>query len=659
MNNKIIAGVVEKGLVSLEEVQGDDGGFFSFSSFYSNDFIPQFTYQTTFATSLILLALAGLESGSGLDRIRKQAAQFLVSQKSTSWSWNYWVRDCPEARAMPYPDDLDDTFCALAALFHSDRNFITGKVLASVAELLTATEVVVGGPYQTWLVSKSAHKKWKDVDLAVNVNVAYFLFLNEIDLPQLTSFIESSIEKMDFTSSYYPSVYPIIYFLSRFYTGVYVDKLRDFLLAERGGDTIWGNPLQTALAVSSLIAFGIPKFRLSRSIDYLLETQKEGVWKPYGFCLDPAREGKSYYAGSSALTSAFCLEALSKYAAMSLKKNSSLMEKRNVKQQEKIYQTVLQRARESFSPFDTEFRDRALGFLDKLLENDGSKQIPLLPYYFSLTLGEKKKDISEDLVITLGVANVLGWIAYTIYDDFLDEEGDPLLLCVANVAMRKFTSIFDSVLSEERLFGDFFHRIMDQLDGANSWEISHCRIKVTKGKIAGFRNPDYEQYEQLAHKSLGHALGPIAILFSLGFGENSEEVTLLLIFFQHYLIARQLHDDAHDWEKDLQKGQINSVGAILLGRIYESTIKRKKIISLAPLFPRLQKLFWHEVIGEVCDLVFVHIGEAKNALKHCSVIVDRSPFEQLLVRYEKGAEKALRERENALEFLSVYTGNDK
>ena len=59
----------------------------------------------------------------------------MLSQKSEYWSWNYWKRDSEDAINFPYPDDLDDTFCALATLAHYDKRMITGDIFAHIVKL--------------------------------------------------------------------------------------------------------------------------------------------------------------------------------------------------------------------------------------------------------------------------------------------------------------------------------------------------------------------------------------------------------------------------------------------------------------------------------------------------------------------------------------------
>jgi len=97
----------------------------------------------------VLSCLSALEETPKVKTIKQKAAKFLLSQKSKHWSFNYWVRNSQEAKKLPYPDDLDDTFCALSALFQYDPNLINGSAMAKIITLLTAMEKKEGGPYRT------------------------------------------------------------------------------------------------------------------------------------------------------------------------------------------------------------------------------------------------------------------------------------------------------------------------------------------------------------------------------------------------------------------------------------------------------------------------------------------------------------------------------
>lgn len=602
-------------LVFLQSQQNQDGSFTALTS-ASVSFKEAKPSSSIFLTSLILSCLRSMNSSPVVDDIKQKAARFLLSQKSDHWTFNYWKKGSHEAKDTPYPDDLDDTFCSLVAIGQTDQKILDAPALAKIVTLLTAVEQKEGGPYYTWLVPPDADKVWRDVDIAVNANVAYFLALQDIFLPNLRTFIYSKINKRDLTSKYYPSMFPVAYFLSRYLS---LDKkvplvirstLQQEIMSSRMKDGNWGNPLNTALAVSSLLRLGaVPKTFMKNAL--------KGNRQAHAFCCDPVIHKKQYYAGSNALTAAFCLEAFFLFDNYSETK-----EKKEDKTAQKIYKEVVKQVTLRFERLGAELRKQALTVLSGTLKSDKDKQIILFPYYFATSLD---KTVHTDLLIQLGKANLYGWMAYRIYDDFFDAEGIPAQLSVANVCLRELTTIYNGILPIE------FGGIMDMLDNANTWEIVNTR---------GENIPDYGDYSQLANKSIGHALGPLAILKKIGYGADSKEVTLFLTFFRHYIIARQLNDDAHDWEEDLARGQINAAAAMVLTKTKDTA--------------KLREVFWQEVIQEVCQIILENIRGARSALNKCGYIKNKSLLSSLLMPIEQSAQNAIDEQKEALAFMREY-----
>ncbi|MCC2631807.1 MAG: hypothetical protein K0S20_506, partial [Patescibacteria group bacterium] len=314
MSQAKIIRALEEGLAFIRDEQKDSGLFISLSSTKESDFSHALEYQTTFVTSLILSALSRIPSSLDLDEIKKRGARFLLEERSKDWSFNYWSRNSSQYKELPYPDDLDDTFCAAAALQEINPGLIDGKALASLITLLTATEAKPGGPYKTWIVdSRLPDPIWHDVDVAVNSNVGFFLSLQEASVPGINELIEGAIQNNSFTSPYYPNPFPIIYFISRFYKGEMQEGLVRILKAKRLAKRGWGNSLFTALALTSLSDLGEDLKPFASEVDQLLQEREGDHWPTITFLLDPVVRQKFHYCGSGSLTTAFCLEALGRY----------------------------------------------------------------------------------------------------------------------------------------------------------------------------------------------------------------------------------------------------------------------------------------------------------------------------------------------------------
>lgn len=651
MNREKINEAVKSGIDFLTGSQREDGSFPGFVS-ASKDFDRSEENQSVFPACLILSSLNSLPGSKELEKIKNKAAKFLLSQKSDFWSWNYWKRNSSDSRATPYPDDLDDTCCAVSALIGHNPELVSVKAVAKAVNLLAYCESKEGGPYYTWITSPDADKSWKDIDLAVNSNIAFFLSLQEVTLPSLVAFAEKAIASEKYDSPYYHSPYAVIYFISRWYKGKKKDKVVSYLLKKRLKNHSWGNPLETALAVSALINLGCKMESVEESLVSILENRANGKWRAYPFVVEKIKGKQKYYSGSAELTTAFCLEALSKFSALS----DSMARKRKAgtdNEAEKMRKKIIELTDRRFSAFDSEMATDFSSVRKKMLKGDGANRLMLLPYYFQKSL-KKQQSIDEKIIVELCAAGLYGWMAYTIYDDFFDNEGSSKLLPLANICLRELVSIYQKNFSKDEKFLKFFEITMDKIDAANAWETRNCRTKIFGSRLTiPERLPDYGNMERLADRSIGYALGPAAVLYMHTGKIESPEIKNLMAFFENYIIARQLNDDAHDWEVDLKKGQLSPAVVSVLKK-YSGRRKNKKESDLKKETKELQKIFWHEVIQEVCGKSIFHVKKVGRHLRKIAGVKDKTVFEAMLASVEKSAKEALAEQKEMLEFLEEY-----
>ncbi|HRZ95535.1 MAG TPA: terpene cyclase/mutase family protein [Candidatus Moranbacteria bacterium] len=642
---------IKSGIGCLAKNQREDGSFPGFVT-DSKSFDRAKKNQSVFPTCLILSSLDSLPESKELERIKSKAAKFLLGQKSDFWSWNYWKRNSSDSKATPYPDDLDDTCCAMAALIKNSPKAIPVKAIANVVNLLAYCESKEGGPYYTWITPPDADKGWKDIDLAVNSNIAFFLSLQEVTLPSLVSLAEKAIISGKYDSPYYHSPYAVIYFISRWYKGRKKNKIISYLLKKKLKNHSWGNPLETALAVSALINLDCKKEIVEESIASILKNRVNGKWVAYPFVVEKIKGKQKYYSGSAELTTAFCLEAISKFSDEA-KSIVNGKEKAADKEAERIYTETISITERRFFRFDSETVETFSDIKEKISKGSGASRITLLPYYFYKSL-RAAKSIDEKVIVDLCAAGFYGLAAYTIYDDFLDGEGDPKFLSAANVCLRELTSIYDDIFSKDKKFQELFRNTMDRIDAANAWETSKCRTRVSGSRLMiPERLPDYGNMERLADRSIGYALGPAAVLYIHTEKIEFPEMKNLMAFFENYIIARQLNDDAHDWEADLKNGQLSPAVVSVLKK-YSGRHKNKKESDLKKETKELQKIFWHEVIQEVCGKSIFHVKKAGRHLRKIASVKDKTAFEAMLASVEKSAEEALTEQKEMLEFLEEY-----
>jgi hypothetical protein len=663
--------VIIQALEHIHHAQQPDGSFISLSSTDAHDFSDVYAipYSTTFFTSNILLCLESAEghlkpfltaeARAALDAIKKSAAQFLFEQKNGQWSFNYWDRRAKEFTAIPYPDDLDDTFAALAALINYDRAIIDGATLAAITKLLIATEIQEGGPYKTWLAGKDAGPKWQDVDIAANSTVGYFLSLITVSIPRLERFLRDAVEKDCLLSPYYPGPLHVGYFLSRYYKNGCTEtreKLSRSIAAHLHyrsiGLSSGLSPLERAMAISSLVNLGHGEKVPIADATMLLSDAERNGFVPYAFCIDPMRNTERSYAGASALTAAFCIEALARYSTLdALPTETTLsLDKAVFKNNTATHERIRSLARASCVEVGADLRAIALSQIEKVSD----KKITSLAYEFQSALQMKRKNISCSIIEQLSLANLYGWMAYGIYDDMLDGEGDPLLIPCANLFLRKLVEIYAALDKDIPGLHDLFNTTMDCIDNANAWELNHCRIAANWHNTLPIALPPFADYKNLADRSIGHAMGPLALLLSIGCAARSKEYQCTVWLFRHYLIARQLHDDAHDWADDLLRGRVNSVGALVLQKFQEKHFNGCDDLAIIKLLPMLKKLFWEEVIDKTTSLIHSHIIAARAAREGSALLGGTGFLESEINCLELSARTAITERNDMLKFLKHY-----
>lgn len=561
----------------LLNAQKANGSFASYSSPSCWPFTPEKQYRTPFPSSLILSCLQGWRSEVA-QKVTQRLTRYVERQASERGSWNYWDRTSTEFIKQPYPDDLDDTFCALAALP------ITGKRMAQAVKMLIATETKPGGPYRTWLVGTKADAHWLDVDPVVNANIGRFLHGQGVATKGLERYVRARLRAGN-GSRYYPDHYSLWWFAS------YWVKVNLALVTEDHAFTAPKTPLQAALVLASFLRWGGEPTKAGHLVTYLLAAQRQGTWPAEGFCLDPARDGTLYYAGSEALTTAFCLHALHLYAAQ--------VEQRALREhQQEVRKAVEARLTHCFSVIPFGFAERAK-VLQKIKAVEQRTPLMTLATSTAMACG---KSLSMEKEVALGTATALGWVAYTIVDDFLDGDGVLPTLPSALLAQRELLQLYAGVSSQR--FAAAVATTMNTMDRVNTWEVTTCRFSAKIGVL-----PSYGNLQVLADRSLGHLLTPLAVLHLLHLEPGISDLTT---FFQHFLIARQLSDDALDWQSDLGAGHINAVAEVLLRE------EKLPITLTAATYKRLEKRFQESGKLAVQQLLRKHLEKTEYALTKLS-----------------------------------------
>ncbi len=301
-----------------------------------------------------------------------------------------------------------------------------------------------------------------------------------------------------------------------------------------------------------------------------------------------------------------------------------------------------------------EFRAKAL--LKSVMERSTDGQISLMPYYLRSAIGEEARHIADETIAELGFANACFWAASIVYEDFWDEDEDanPELLPIANWSMRQFTNYFRNYSEDESGFGPFFTTLMNRLDDANEWEITRCRLLVEDCIVHVPRDiPFYGDRSKKFYPAAGHVLGPVAVLIESGVPVTSDEVSNLVLYFRHCLIARQMNDDAHDWKEDLERGHISTAVAELL-LAWKSHYPERTTIDLEEDMAKLEQLFWFDVLPRFCRTILSHSVKARKALTGMSSLERPELLEQFIIRNERVAQEAMSTQARSVEFIQDF-----
>lgn len=289
--------------------------------------------------------------------------------------------------------------------------------------------------------------------------------------------------------------------------------------------------------------------------------------------------------------------------------------------------------------FDGSQGDVARQTLIRISNANHAQEISLIAYYFADIVGVK---LSLDDLTLLGQANVYCWLGYTLYDTIIDTQSHTASMPIVTAAVRHATTHYRKYLPEGALR---IEQVFDAMDKANIWELRHARYAVEKDTITIGRLPQYGDLAQLARRSGGHTLGPLLVAQRY----QSKYLDRFTRGLQHYLIARQLHDDAHDWQADLRAGHISFVVACLL---------RGASITPGPyvleaLVDDLQALFWRQTAMEICDRIDEHLAHARRLLTpetgHAG-----ARFDALIARLESASQQTRQQHQRGAQFVQHF-----
>lgn len=325
------------------------------------------------------------------------------------------------------------------------------------------------------------------------------------------------------------------------------------------------------------------------------------------------------------LTQEIDLPNLKKFLNINIEKKE--VKKKNdkyIKEVENLYKKIIDKVEKNTKEMINEV-------FFKMKKSDTYEIIIYNPVWTNNQLKDKIED--KEFLKKLSCINILGWIAYTIYDDILDKDKEIEWLPVANIVNRKMDEEFLNLMPINKAFIDKYRKIMNEMDEANLWEIKNCRnIKNINA---------FDSIEKLSNRSMGHALTSLALLYknnsSISNIKNTEK------FYKYYLAARQMNDDGHDWEKDLKIGQINSASSRLL-------INLNKEIDIN----ELKIIFWEKYFDNYAKDILNNCKIAKDFINKSNCFDSLELFDRMLNKVINATKNAIDEKNKSKEFINEY-----
>jgi hypothetical protein len=475
-----------------------------------------------------------------------------------------------------------------------------------------------------------------------------------------------------------------LYFMARWYRGKYKNRiaqnLLNLLLHPKRLQNDYPKTATAVLVCNALMRLGL-FFKYSQlitqQIQFLLTKQNaDGSWSAVANCIDFSINGQRQYAGSSASTTALVVECLALYQTyqtqvgfvkklkirstkinLNAKANTKINDKGQINPNQ-IKNEILAKINHRLINTPPILKTQLEAELNHIIHHFNSHFILLSPFYFAKSY-LKNNELNSKLLTTLGLANVWGWLGYTLLNKFTDQKQiQPKKLPLAIFAIHEFANIYTQQFNNNSAFLLQLNQVIATINTAVVWELSNARAKISQQVIfLPKKFPQYTPITIIAEKSLGHALGGLAIIYSHQKQAYYQTAQFWLEFMHRQLAVKQLNDDLHDWEDDLQNGLLSPVVSLVLqtfSQDYPALIKHQKLELTAVVWQKLRLVFWQKSLPSLIELASQQINLTRSLLKNEASLINKDFLHHSLDRLEKNNHKTLYWQNLAIEFIEHY-----
>ena len=532
---------VRSAIIFVTHNQNNDGGFTSITR-NSLDKSPV-NHSTIFYPALIGSILAMLKRKETHDIIKK-INYFLQSEKSDNELWSYWAQTDTHNTQFPYPADLDDS--SLAIVVQSVTKNLEIQTLIQYIQSLTNNEEKPGGPYKTWIMTKN-EEKWSDIDPVVNAGIAYALKQQDVVLNNLNNYIIDRIATNNWRSPYYVSEPLMLFLLDRGLNGQCDTEIKKIV-----------NGYSQKIDGLSLLELGLTlilMIKIGSDSIIITEYTKKIIGAGQAYAADPCilekqENATTEISGCVALTATVCALAINYYDDYEVGRCSKSPIISSVENQ--LHDVIITTVAGKLNKLDHNLFTVGLQEFSTLVGTPLAREITLISFDIARAF---EAELPLQLYIELGTANLWGWLSYQLYDGCYDEGTISQNLSLANICLREATLGYHAVATEYRIPTELVTDTLDHIDLAHAHEL--------KERTHFFADSAYAKELlgsttlNLCERSFGHTLGPQ--LISIISRQTKETQQQLKKLFTHYLNARQMCDDLHDWNEDYAANRLTGV----------------------------------------------------------------------------------------------------
>lgn len=524
---------------------------------------------------------------------KKKISAFLV-KTGQNHSYNYWIPGSSLNKKYPLPDDLDDTALCLSALL-KNKQTIDDLFFLKIIQI----EQKVGGPYYTWYVNKAdpLFKKWLDIDPMVNANLLYLASLYGIKLPRTEQYLVKLLKGMTYHSPYYPYKIIFLFYLSRYAKTTEKKGLQKQILSALKKYSYNQLELMEKIFYSLTLAYLEPTQLKITLLKPILEQQhRDGSFPALPFCYDFPFQKKKTFNASPIITTALVCELLALILPQSkpkiVKPNPNIS--KALTRQANIINKELAK---------TGFKKEILTIFPDVTE---AKAL-LGPISLALNLKPKLSLKDLNLIDSLSIAILFGWLGYTINDEILDQqqpiENIPLANTLIRLSWFYYFKVIDLVPSFQKVIEDAF-TICDQ---HYVWEGKYTHFtKDNQGEIKRKIKSNWN-YNYIANRMQPYLVSMQYLPRLLKIDPRQQEP--LYNFFKSQMIIDQLNDDAHDWQEDQEAGILTYV----LKLLYQEELDHKKHPTI----------FWKTVMPKIIKVCRRQYNMAQKSIEQLN---KPSPF---------------------------------